>query len=163
MTLDRDIEDTREPTVDYDSNDEDCPMDEKERADRLEGMVTRMTKTIISLRKAIRQLNITYDAVVGGILEDHPEIECAGYIDGYITELKKQIEDANDKIYEIVNWTKAYPITVFHKPTSEEWKKANEALKAAGFWGIDCFSADTMRHVVEGVKEIAEKALESLK
>ena len=55
---------------------------------------------------------------------------------------------------KIKNWTKAYPLQVFPEP---DFKKAATVLKAAGI-NIEAISASNMRHVLEGVKGIVEKA-----
>jgi hypothetical protein len=70
------------------------------------------------------------------------------------------VTDATDILEEalqrIVQWSEAYPLTVFIEP---DWKKAAELLKAGGVT-LDSISAACMRHVVEGVGEIAREALQ---
>lgn len=71
----------------------------------------------------------------------------------------KELEEENDKfkdtLVRIDNWAKAYPLDVFLKP---DLKKAAKVLNAAGMT-LDAISADAMRHVIDGVKDIAEQAL----
>lgn len=69
------------------------------------------------------------------------------------------IEDENERLEEalerIQNWVNAYPLTVFPKP---DLKKAHQVLKEAGMT-LDAISADAMRHVLDGIKDIVEQAL----
>jgi len=71
----------------------------------------------------------------------------------------KELEDENDKygnaLVRIDNWAKACPLVVFPKP---DLKRAAEVLKAAGMT-LDGISADAMRHVIDGVKDITKQAL----
>lgn len=62
--------------------------------------------------------------------------------------LKKALE-------RIQTWARAYPLDIFQKP---DLKKAAEVLKAAGMT-LDAISADSMRHVLDGVKDIVMQAL----
>ena len=76
-----------------------------------------------------------------------------------LTKRIVKLEAENDKfqnaLIRIDNWTKAYPLGVFLKP---DLKRAAKVLKAAGMT-LDAISADAMRHVLEGVKDITEQAL----
>lgn len=78
---------------------------------------------------------------------------------GNYQERIEEFEAENDKfknaLLRIDNWTKAYPLDVFLKP---DLKKAAKVLKAAGMT-LDAISADAMRHVLDGVKDITEQAL----
>ena len=69
------------------------------------------------------------------------------------------IKAANERyeaaLLRIQNWAKAYPVKAFPKP---DLKKAHEVLKAAGMT-LDSISADSMRHVLDGIKDIVEQAL----
>jgi hypothetical protein len=69
-----------------------------------------------------------------------------------VTDALDLLESALQKI---VQWSEAYPLEVFIEP---DWKKAAELLKAGGIT-LDSISAACMRHVVEGVGEIAREAL----
>lgn len=68
--------------------------------------------------------------------------------------------DASDILVEamerIEQWAQAYPLAVFPEPN---WERAAELLKAGGIT-LDAVSAARMRHVVEGVGEIAREALQ---
>ncbi|NEH28156.1 hypothetical protein [Rhizobium ruizarguesonis] len=55
----------------------------------------------------------------------------------------------------IEQWAQAYPLTVFPEP---DLKKARALLEAGGMT-LDAISASNMRHVVEGVQQIAVDAL----
>ncbi len=72
----------------------------------------------------------------------------------------KDSEKMEDALNEIINWADAYPVDVFIEPTPEIMKRANEVLKAAGI-SFTAINAHTMRHVIEGVRGIAEKGLSS--
>jgi hypothetical protein len=71
----------------------------------------------------------------------------------------EELQAENDRLKEgyerIENWRKAYPLESFPKP---DLKKAREVLKAAGMT-LDAISADNMRHVLEGIKDIVAEAL----
>ncbi|MHC4194283.1 MAG: hypothetical protein ACYSP9_08960, partial [Planctomycetota bacterium] len=70
-------------------------------------------------------------------------------------ESKEQLAARDKALTKIQTWARAYPIDVFEKPNL---KKAAEVLKANGMT-LDAISADAMRHVLEGVKDIVEQAL----
>jgi hypothetical protein len=58
-------------------------------------------------------------------------------------------------LHEIVQWSNAYPLSVFPEP---DLAKARELLEAGGMT-LGSVSAHCMRHVITGVGEIARKAL----
>jgi hypothetical protein len=69
--------------------------------------------------------------------------------------------DADNKrlraaLEEIATWSRAYPLSAFPKPDLE---KARHLLESGGM-RLDTISADAMRHVVKGVREITHRALE---
>lgn len=68
-------------------------------------------------------------------------------------------ERMEDALHKIKVWSEAYPVEVFHIPTSDEWKRLHEAAQAAGLHGIDAFSAANMRHVITQVQAIVDSAL----
>ena len=72
-----------------------------------------------------------------------------------IKELEIENDKFKDALVRIDNWAKAYPLDVFLKP---DLKKAAKVLKTAGMT-LDAISADAMRHVINGVKDITKKAL----
>lgn len=65
-----------------------------------------------------------------------------------------RIERLEEALHRIVQWADAYPLDVFPEP---DFKKVNEVLKAAGL-SLDQVSASNMRHVVNGVGDIARSA-----
>jgi hypothetical protein len=78
------------------------------------------------------------------------------------TELCAALATANARIaglekamHEIAQWSKAYPLSVFKEP---DFEKAREGLESVGIT-LDAVSASAMRHVIEGVGEIARAAL----
>jgi hypothetical protein len=60
-----------------------------------------------------------------------------------------------EALEEIIQWSKAYPLTVFPEPDLE---KAHALLKAGGMT-LDAISASNMRHVITQAGEIALRAL----
>lgn len=67
-----------------------------------------------------------------------------------------RIDKLETALERIDTWAKAYPLEVFPKP---DLKKAAEVLKASGMT-LDAISADAMRHVLDGIKEIVIEAME---
>jgi len=85
-----------------------------------------------------------------------------GYSDGYVRNLESKIAELkaeNTKLKKALNridtWAKAYPIESFSKP---DLKKAAKVLKDSGMT-LDAISADAMRHVLDGIKDIVSEAL----
>lgn len=70
-------------------------------------------------------------------------------------QAEARLADAEDALQKIVDWSEAYPLSVFPEP---DFKKANEVLKANGMT-LDAISASNMRHVVKGVGEIARATI----
>lgn len=70
------------------------------------------------------------------------------------TAQQDRIDELEQALRKIVQWSKAYPLTVFPEP---DFKRAAELLEAGGMT-LDAISASNMRHVVEGVGKIAEEA-----
>lgn len=68
-----------------------------------------------------------------------------------------EIERLQSAFEQIEAWSRAYPLPAFPEPDLEK----AAALLAAGGMSLDAISASNMRHVVEGVGEIARKALRS--
>jgi hypothetical protein len=72
-----------------------------------------------------------------------------------INDLITDNEKFRDALQKIKNWSEAYPLEVFPEA---DLKRARELLQAGGI-AIDSISAAAMRHVINGVGEIAKKAL----
>lgn len=66
-----------------------------------------------------------------------------------------EIERLTEALMKIEQWSRAYPLAIFPEP---DMAKAR-ALLAAGGMSLDAVSASAMRHVVDGVGEIARRAL----
>jgi hypothetical protein len=85
--------------------------------------------------------------------------ECLQEITALETEISK-LEAENWRLRaaleQIELWSSAYPLTAFPEP---DFKKAHRLLQAGGMT-LDAISADTIRHVVKGVGNIARRALE---
>ena len=82
-----------------------------------------------------------------------------GQIDSIVVRktihLRERIKELEDALTRIDTWAKAYPLDIFPKP---DLKQVAKVLKAAGMT-LDAISADAMRHVLDGVKDITEQAL----
>jgi hypothetical protein len=72
-----------------------------------------------------------------------------------VTDPQDRIDDLEEALHHIVQWSEAYPLTIFPEP---DLKRARELLEAGGIT-LDSISAHCMRHVVEGVGKIAREAL----
>jgi hypothetical protein len=70
-------------------------------------------------------------------------------------DLFDRIDELEQALHKIDQWSKAYPLDVFPEP---DLKKARSLLQAGGIT-LDSISAHCMRHVVEGVGKIAREAL----
>ena len=80
---------------------------------------------------------------------------CYDCLEKRIKELEAVSDKYENALVRIDNWSKAYPRDIFLKP---DLKRAAKVLKAAGMT-LDAISADAMRHVLDGVKDITEQAL----
>ena len=76
-----------------------------------------------------------------------------------INKLQAKYDTLEEALRKIDNWAKAYPLKVFPEP---DFKEVHKVLKAAGL-SLDAVSASNMRHVINGVKGIAEQALKEIK
>jgi hypothetical protein len=68
-------------------------------------------------------------------------------------------EALEEALGRILQWSRAYPESVFPKVTALDYGKAHTVLKTVGLT-VDRLSADAMRHALRGVGRIAEGALE---
>ena len=79
------------------------------------------------------------------------------------TEIDKaieRIEDLEDALTRIQQWSEAYPPDIFIPMDDGYAKKAHQCLLDHGM-KIDRISADAMRHCLKGVGQIARGALET--
>jgi len=65
-------------------------------------------------------------------------------------DLRRQLDEANDKLIKIDMWCRAYPLDVFPEP---DLKEVRRLLEAGGIT-IDCVSASMVRHVLRGIGDI---------
>jgi hypothetical protein len=72
-----------------------------------------------------------------------------------VTPEEQRIDVLEDALRRILQWSEAYPLTVFPEP---DFAKAAKLLQAGGV-SLDAVSASNMRHVVKGIGEIARRAL----
>ena len=91
-------------------------------------------------------------------LKKFPSAICPACLFERIKELEAENDKYKDALVRIDTWAKAYPRDIFLKP---DLKKAAKILKAAGMT-LDAISADAMRHVLDGVKDIIEQALKGI-
>jgi len=70
-------------------------------------------------------------------------------------DLADRVDDLEQALHKISQWSKAYPLEVFPEP---DLVKARALLEAGGIT-LDSISAHCMRHVIEGVGKIADSAL----
>lgn len=93
------------------------------------------------------------------VIEDQKAVceaaEAISALSQEVGELSTKADCYEEALQQIDQWSRAYPRSVFPKP---DFVKARYALEAAGMT-LDAISADNMRHVVEGVGEIARAAL----
>lgn len=75
-----------------------------------------------------------------------------------IERLRERVENLEEALLRITQWSEAYPTNIFHEPQPGELQRAHLALRAKGM-NIDCLSAHAMRHALKGVGEIAKGAL----
>ena len=85
---------------------------------------------------------------------DNPRLDAAYW------RARAEAAEARAERYErwlqrIDNWAKAYPLDVFPEP---DFRQVYVVLKAAGI-SLDQVSASNMRHVIQGVEGMVEKAL----
>lgn len=78
-----------------------------------------------------------------------------GEYEDRIIKLQADNEKLREALECIQNWAQAYPLDIFPKP---DLKKAHKVLKAADMM-LDAISANNMRHVLDGVKNIVGQAL----
>ncbi len=75
-----------------------------------------------------------------------------------IDEYKSEIERLREALWQIDQWSRAYPLKIFPEP---DLSVAAAVLAADGRVSLDAISASNMRYVVEGVGKIASAALEA--
>ena len=69
--------------------------------------------------------------------------------------LEAKLEAKEDALRQIAQWSDAYPLDIFPEP---DFQRASALLMAGGMT-LDAISASNMRHVVEGVGQMAKAAL----
>jgi uncharacterized small protein (DUF1192 family) len=134
-------------------------------------MAKSKQQIIEELRKEIKHLTAElktkkeFVCILCGEVDPSFVVECKKCrdkeIDRLTAELKakdKKIEKLEMALERIDTWSKAYPLDIFLKP---DLKKAHKVLKAAGMT-LDAISADAMRHVLDGIKDIVGEALKGI-
>ena len=82
---------------------------------------------------------------------------CGGFV-GSDVPLTQRIEDLEEALGRILQWSKAYPTSVFPEVIALDYARAQAVLKTIGL-SVDRISADALRHGLHGVGRIAEGAL----
>lgn len=113
----------------------------------------RKLDAALNREDALRDENIDLRHDVGK-LKDEREIEKT-VDDEAILGYREENAKLREALERIQTWSEAYPLKSFPKP---DLKKAHEVLKAADMT-LGAISADTMRHVLNGVKDIVTEAL----
>ena len=75
-----------------------------------------------------------------------------------VRKVEAERDATREALFHIDLWSQAYPVEVFHEVEKRDWRRADEVLNAAGL-SLTRMSASTMRHVVNGVGQIARAAL----
>lgn len=91
--------------------------------------------------------------------EKHTNTKCPTPCPVCLIEEREQLQADNERmenaLERISRWAKAYPLEVFPEPDFVEVRKA---LKEHGI-SLDAVSASNMRHVIKGVSDIVDNAL----
>ena len=66
----------------------------------------------------------------------------------------------NDPLDSILAWTQAYPADMFEPLSSEHYAAIRKILSANGY-SLDALSADIMRHLIHGIRNLALAAINS--
>ncbi|KKM94264.1 hypothetical protein LCGC14_1200100 [marine sediment metagenome] len=104
---------------------------------------------------------MTDNARLGAAIEQHvsklkaENARLGAAIEQHVSKLKAENAKLQEALERIKTWSEAYPLKAFPKP---DLKKAREVLEAADMT-LDAISADAMRHVINGVKNIISEAL----
>lgn len=114
---------------------------------------------IDSLRAQVNDLQgqlavIEYNEIEG---ENVGLSECVRQLQEQNDALRAKLDEAKEALDKVNDWARAYPLDIFPEP---DWHKAKELL---GSNLLSCVSASNMRHVINGVKNIVEGALQKLK
>jgi septal ring factor EnvC (AmiA/AmiB activator) len=90
------------------------------------------------------------------LMRDLWEVQEAGkLVFAAMEKAQAEVERLAEAHERIVDWSRAFPLTVFPTP---DLKRARELLEAGGMT-LDAISADAMRHVIEQVAKISGAAI----
>ena len=76
--------------------------------------------------------------------------------------MSEREDDLVEALWQIDQWCKAYPETIFRPISKEKLAEANDALKAIGV-DMGAMHAQWARHLLTGIGGIAEAALAKAK
>jgi len=75
-----------------------------------------------------------------------------------VSDPQERIDEMEEALHRIVQWSEAYPTDIFHEPSPEEYRRAHKLLRENGMT-LDAFSASMGRHCLKGIGDIARGAL----
>ena len=99
-------------------------------------------------RNTVERIRACESVVAGQVL-------LSRYVEERAAAHEARIEQLEEALRRLDQWSQAYPIDVFPEP---DFERAEEVLKAAGM-GITAISASNMRHVITRVREIIAHVL----
>ena len=67
-------------------------------------------------------------------------------------------EDLYAALTRIKQWCEAYPVDTFRPPTTAEWTRATQVLRASDI-SISNLHASWARHILSGIVKIVDEAL----
>jgi hypothetical protein len=76
--------------------------------------------------------------------------------------MQDRIDDLEEALQRILQWSEAYPSDIFHEPSPEECHRAHKLLTANGMT-LDAFSASMGRHCLKGIGDIARGVVSTQK
>jgi len=107
------------------------------------------TETICLLKEEISMMEHTISLMKTDVEYAHKQFK------------SNKLEDIEPLVNRLHSWCYAYPDHIFLEVTKKEWKKADALLQAAGI-SMTGMNASNMRHVVNGVREIANQLNDTL-
>ena len=130
----------------------------EEDIEKLEALLAEVMPgiwTVLNIYPVMWRTNIAYITALcnlaPSLIADWKEMR------GEIERLTKERDEAYEALEEIKTWSEAYPLNIFPEP---DFKKAHEVLKSNGMT-LDSISASSMRHVLNGMIHIVNRALKA--
>jgi hypothetical protein len=126
-------------------------MDKNDIIKELEGMFGVSRDSHLAANKRIKELEAKQDRNTQKYIA---ALDC-------FNKLEARLDAMDEPVSRLNSWCRAYPYDVFIEVEEPDWKKANKVLKEAGI-SMTAMNGSNMRHVVNGVKEIADALLAAL-